>query len=94
MGEGPPFSGHGRESRLLRRASHQKKLGFMTPVAEVVNGLIRAVKEGQDVDLNQLKMEVGCTNTSIRALLSGISAAAASCTLRQLAQALGCVLLP
>jgi uncharacterized protein YqfA (UPF0365 family) len=30
-------------------------------VAEVVNALIKAVKEGQDVDLNQLKMEVCMT---------------------------------
>jgi hypothetical protein len=27
-------------------------------IAEVVNGLIQAVQEGRDVDLNQLKMEV------------------------------------
>ncbi len=34
-------------------------------IAEIVNALIAAVKEGRDVDLNVLKTEVGAARSSI-----------------------------
>jgi len=52
------FSGRNGSRKSSIAAGLAPEEARVRAVAEVVNALIKAVKEGQDVDLNQLKMEV------------------------------------
>lgn len=63
MDEAAPASFSGRNQVTRKKgglAGLPPEEARVRAVAEVVNGLIQGVKEGKDVDLNQLKTEV-CT---------------------------------
>lgn len=56
------FSGRritSRKAAVTGLASLPPEEARVRAIAEVVNGLIQGVQEGKDVDLNQLKAEVG-----------------------------------
>lgn len=59
VAEAPPsFSGRSSKKAVVAGLSPEE--ARVRAVAEVVNCLIQGVKEGKDVDLNQLKTEVWC----------------------------------